>query len=1081
MEDEMIRDRIVIGVRDNHTRKKLLQEKNLDLQRCIDICRSNEKSESQLKSIADVHHVKFKQKVKQDNRGKTEKRRDTQSIPTIQSCRYCGRTHPRSREKCPAFGQTCNSCGEQNHFERKCPNKEPPRAKHREKRRGTWNRRKSQVHDIKTHESDSSDELVLVIEQVHSLSSKRHTAVMNIQVKYVEFQLDNGSTANILPAHVYVRLTADKEFQNLKKTDVTLQMYNKTETKALGTIRMSVRNPCNRKKYNLEFLIVPGKELHCILGKRAIEGMELITVHTDKFLTKTQVQNDVISQIDIKEEINEKYANVFKDLGKLDGKLHLEVKDSVRPVQLPPRKIPLALKPKVKEELNRLEKLGVIKPVNTPTDWVSALVVAPKRNGDIRLCIDPKPLNEALMRNHYPTPTIEDILPDLHQARIFSIVDAKDGFWHIELDSESSYLTTFATPWGKYRWLRMPFGISVAPEEFQRRVDDALSGIPDIRPIHDDVLIYGCGETDEEAERDHDVKFRALMQRCMEKNIRLNQSKMKLKLTSVTYLGYVISKDGLSVDPQKLKAIHEMPTPEDKAGIQTLAAVFGMEHFENYTYGRHVNIQSDHKPLEIIARKNLHSAPKRLQRMLLRLQKFDYSIEYKKGTEMYFADTLSRAYLIADSDSVEENIHDIHSINHRAYLAISEERYSQIKEATERDDSLQLLKKIILEGWPDSSKEVHPDIQVYFPFREELVVQNGVIYKAERVVVPKSITHSIDDQQEEPMISHEIPARPWQTIGCDLFECEGKDYLILADYYSDYFEVERLHGKTGSSIIRMMKSQFARHGIPDRVISDNGPPFGSREFAEFSKSYEFEHVTSSPRYAQSNGKAENSVKIAKRLIHKCVMDGKDPFLALLDLRNTPTQGIGYSPAQRIFGRRTKTLLPVAEHLLRPRYADRTREKLFERKERQTYYYNRGAKELKPLSEGDIVRIRPTGNEKGWKKAFVQEQSDVRSYKVRTEDGRVYRCNRRHLRFSREPFRPDHENSEPEPLTDQSQRNDDPVPTIGNSEPSPAPPISELRNTLDSAPVQRPKQPVSSSPMKTRSGRVVVKLMRYRDV
>lgn len=151
--------------------------------------------------------------------------------------------------------------------------------------------------------------------------------------------------------------------------------------------------------------------------------MELITVHTDKFLTKTQVQNDVISQIDIKKEINEKYANVFKDLGKLDGKLHLEVKDSVRPVQLPPRNIPLALKPNVKEELCRLEKLGVIKPINTPTDWLSAFMVAPKRNGDIRLCIDPKPLNEVLMWNHYPTPTIEDILPELHQARIFSIVD----------------------------------------------------------------------------------------------------------------------------------------------------------------------------------------------------------------------------------------------------------------------------------------------------------------------------------------------------------------------------------------------------------------------------------------------------------------------------------------------------------------------------------------------------------------------------------------------------------------------------------------------------------------------------------
>ena len=319
---------------------------------------------------------------------------------------------------------------------------------------------------------------------------------MSINDKLVEFQLDNGSTANILPDHVYVKLTNDTQFENVNKPDVTLLMYNKSETKAPGTIRMTLRNPRNRKKYYLEFVVVPGTQLHGILGKKAIEGMGLITVHTDTFLTRNQVQEEVISKIDIKEEIQEKYADVFQGLGKLDGKLHLEVKENVWHVQLPPRKIPIALKSKLKGELSRLKSMGVIKPVDTPTEWVSALVVAPKRDGNIRLCIDPKPLNEALMRNQYPTPTIEYILPELHQACVFSIVDAKDGFWHIELDDDSSYLTTFSTPWGKYRWLRMPFGISVAPEEFQRRMDDALGGLEGIKPIHDDILIYGCGETD---------------------------------------------------------------------------------------------------------------------------------------------------------------------------------------------------------------------------------------------------------------------------------------------------------------------------------------------------------------------------------------------------------------------------------------------------------------------------------------------------------------------------------------------------------------------------------------------------------
>lgn len=99
------------------------------------------------------------------------------------------------------------------------------------------------------------------------------------------------------------------------------------------------------------------------------------------------------------------------------------------------------------------------------------------------MCIDPKPLNVALKRNQYPTLTVEDILPDLSNARIFSVVDAKDGFWHIQLDQASSFLTTFGTPWGRYRWLRMSFGISPAPEEFQRRMDEALEGLDGTRAM----------------------------------------------------------------------------------------------------------------------------------------------------------------------------------------------------------------------------------------------------------------------------------------------------------------------------------------------------------------------------------------------------------------------------------------------------------------------------------------------------------------------------------------------------------------------------------------------------------------------
>ena len=103
--------------------------------------------------------------------------------------------------------------------------------------------------------------------------------------------------------------------------------------------------------------------------------------------------------------------------------------------------------------LNRLSNIGVIQKVETPTNWISALVVTTKKNGKVRLCIDPKPLNEALRRNHYPLPTIDDVLPLLSKARMFTALDVKNRFSHIQLDEPSSYVTTFRMPWGRYRWL----------------------------------------------------------------------------------------------------------------------------------------------------------------------------------------------------------------------------------------------------------------------------------------------------------------------------------------------------------------------------------------------------------------------------------------------------------------------------------------------------------------------------------------------------------------------------------------------------------------------------------------------------
>ncbi|XP_064614576.1 uncharacterized protein LOC135478234 [Liolophura sinensis] len=220
------------------------------------------------------------------------------------------------------------------------------------------------------------------------------------------------------------------------------------------------------------------------------------------------------------EQLKKQYRDVFQGTGLLEGKYKIDIDPAVTPVVHPPRKVPVALRDKLKSELQRLTDLNIIAPVTDPTPWVSSMVLVSKPN-KLRICIDPKDLNQAIRRSHHPIPTIEDILPELTKAKIFSTLDAKNGFWHVELDEESSYLTTFNTPFGWYRWCRLPFGISSAPEVFELRQEQALEGLKCVKSIHDDILLYGEGDTYEEASRDHDRNLENLMERCREKNTQI--------------------------------------------------------------------------------------------------------------------------------------------------------------------------------------------------------------------------------------------------------------------------------------------------------------------------------------------------------------------------------------------------------------------------------------------------------------------------------------------------------------------------------------------------------------------------------
>lgn len=175
----------------------------------------------------------------------------------------------------------------------------------------------------------------------------------------------------------------------------------------------------------------------------------------------------------------------------LAGMHTIGVDKTVTPVVHPPRKIPIAIKDKVKTELDRMTEMGVIVKQEEPTEWVNSMVTVIKPNGKIRICIDPRDLNKAICREHYPLKTVEEVISQMPNAKIFTKLDATSGFWQLRLDEKSSKLCTFNTPFGRFRFTRLPFGIKSAPEVFQKVILQMASDIEGAEAIIDDILVRG--------------------------------------------------------------------------------------------------------------------------------------------------------------------------------------------------------------------------------------------------------------------------------------------------------------------------------------------------------------------------------------------------------------------------------------------------------------------------------------------------------------------------------------------------------------------------------------------------------------
>lgn len=439
---------------------------------------------------------------------------------------------------------------------------------------------------------------------------------------------------------------------------------------------------------------------------------------------------------------------------------------------------------------------------------------------------------------------------------------------------------------------------------------------------------------------------------------------------------------------------------------ELLSITYACERFHQFVSGQAISVETDHKPLIALFQKPLNDCPLRIQRMMIRLQRYTLNVMYTPGKLMHTADTLSRGVDPKEpantkmDDEVEAYVDMITSA-----LPVADGKMELIKSETTKDDTLETLGKTIIDGWPNCKQDCSPVIQEYWNCRAELSVVEGVIYKGSKIVIPKSlrgdmlkkihaghlgiekckkrarevmywprinqdVTNEVSNcstclkyqasNPAEPLKPHPVPDRPYQKVGADLFVSGGKDYIVVTDYFSLYPEVCRLHTTTAETLITSMKAIFSRHGVPSEVFTDNGPQFANMKFRQFATEWDFIHTTSSPHYPQSNGLVEKSVQTVKRLMGKARDSDTDFYQSLLVYRTTPLE-CGVSPAQLLMGRRLRSNLPIQTDLLKTNEGNSVKKFKEQQKTKQKFYYDRGTKNLPELHAGDQVRFKDKTN------------------------------------------------------------------------------------------------------------------------
>lgn len=1141
--DSLIRDRLILGINSPALQEKLIK-RNSNLEDTITACRLAEQTKKQTEEIqkstnVEINSMNIKGTSNWKNVNNSQKHHSPQKASpsdnpqnrnVVINCTKCNSKH--KIRKCPAYGQRCKKCKLLHHFTNCCKTK---RINEIEKESDSD---EICINSLK-FENDSCSKNINYNQSedfyINSIETKltsnnklKKNWFENIVVENcnISFKLDTGSDVNVIPVKIFSNLSLKNK--KLSECNITLRAYGGSQIKPLGIICLNIHR--NNVTHNECFLVVDN-DTTPILGLETCIKLDLIK----------RVYS--VSQDNQRDTFIERNIDIFDGLGRFPETLNIVLKSDATPVSRPPRRIPLSIKPKVKQALDNLTRLQIIEPTQEPSDWISNLVVVEKPNGSLRICLDPKHLNIAIKKDYYNIPTLEDLKSKLHGAKYFTVLDLKDGFYQIELSPESSKLCSFSSPFGTYKFKRLPFGINVAPEQFQKLNEKNFSGLEGTVVYIDDILVWG------KTLEDHDRNLDSVVKRARNLNIKFNKEKLQYRVAEVKFLGHIFNKNGVMSDPQRIKAINSMPEPTSKKDLQRylgminylrsfipnlaqkteplrqllkndvefvwdnihkktvenlkqiitntpvlavfnenqkiviqtdasksgigcvllqnkkpvafasrslneteknyaqvekelLAIVYSCLKFHNYIYGREVEIHTDHKPLVSIMKNEMNKInSSRLQRMKMKLLIYNTNVFYVPGKELHIADHLSRSYL-NDEPSVEFKEYEeiIHTIN------MSNEKELKFQIETSNDAVLKNIIEVYNKGWPLEKRKLTDNIKQYWKFRNDIFVDNGLVYLGDRIIVPTSLRQEMlkllheshigmtktkmrarqllywpgidtdienyiascricekfrPENYKEPMIPHPVPSFPFEYIGCDIMTYANIDYLVVIDYYSKWLDVVPVKTKQSREQIDILKQIFATHGIPKKLVADN-QPFASKEFIEFAKKWSFEIVNTSPVYPRSNGQSEKAVHVAKMLVKKSI-DGRTelPYV-LLEYRNHPVARLESSPNQILMSRRTRTKIPMKDVLLKPAIEKNISKKLTENQEQYKLYYDKTARLRKSFSPGDFVTYKYKNE---WHPAqIIRRHSSPRSYIIKNQQNRYLRRNQFHLRKSFNPLR-----------------------------------------------------------------------------